>query len=57
MAVQLLTSGHAPPYQLLQDVSDSVVFMLSEVHRDWSAIGRSLVRFFLAKDKVGDDFL
>lgn len=36
----------------LQELSSTAVFMLGEVQRDWSALGHSLVRIFLALDKV-----
>ena len=37
---------------IAQDLANTVVFMLGEVQRDWSMIGRSVVRIFLALDKV-----
>lgn len=38
----------------MQNLREKTVFILGEVNRDWSAMSRSLVRIFVALDKVGD---
>ena len=41
-----------PPSPTLQHLEDTAVYMLNEVYKDKSAIGRSLVKVFLKLDKV-----
>ena len=49
--IPLLPSLTHPPVTL-QHLEDTAVYMLNEVYKDKSAIGRSLVKVFLKLDKV-----
>lgn len=52
VSIIMLTTGEVDYICLQQKLCDTAVFILGEVHRDWSGMGRSLVRIFLALDKV-----